>query len=48
MKRRYARMTPEQKLDILRAVESSPLSAKEALLRLDILSSTYDLWKAAP
>jgi RNA-directed DNA polymerase len=39
-------MTPEQKLEILRAVESSPLPAKEALLRLDVSSSTYYRWKA--
>ena len=46
MRPRYARMTPEQKLDILRAVGSSPLLAKEALLRLDVPSSTYYRWKA--
>lgn len=47
MRRRYARMKPEQKLEILRAVESSPLHAKEALLRLDVPSSTYYRWKVA-
>ncbi len=40
-------MTPEQKLEILGAVESSPLPAKEALTRLDVPSSTYYRWKAA-
>jgi RNA-directed DNA polymerase len=39
-------MTPEQKIEILRAVESSPLPAKEALQRLDVPSSTYYRWKA--
>lgn len=46
MRLRYARMTPEQKLEILRAVESSSLHAQEALLRLDVPSSTYYRWKA--
>lgn len=40
-------MKPEQKLEILRTVESSPLPAKEALLRLDVPFSTYYRWKAA-
>jgi transposase len=40
-------MTPEQKREILRAVESSVLPAKEALLRLDVPFSTYYRWKAA-
>jgi putative transposase len=40
-------MTPEQKLDILRAVESSRLPRKEELLRLDVPSSTYYRWKVA-
>jgi len=39
-------MTPEQKLEILDAIESSPLSVKQALLRLDMPSSTYYRWKA--
>ena len=39
-------MRPEQKLEILRAVESSRLSAKEALIRLDVPFSTYYRWKA--
>ncbi len=40
-------MTPEQKWEILGAVESSPFPAKEALGRLDVPSSTYYRWKAA-
>jgi hypothetical protein len=32
-------MTPDQKLEILRAVESSSLPVNEALLRLDVPSS---------
>jgi putative transposase len=40
-------MTPEQKLEILGAVASSGLLAKEALTRLDVPSSTYYRWKAA-
>jgi putative transposase len=40
-------MTPEQKLEILGAVESSGLPAKEALNRLDVPFSTYYRWKAA-
>jgi putative transposase len=40
-------MKPEQKLEILHAIESSLLPAKEALLRLDVPSSTYYRWKAA-
>jgi putative transposase len=39
-------MTPEQKWEILRAVESSSLPVKESLTRLDIPSSTYYRWKA--
>jgi len=39
-------MTPEQKLEILRAVESSRMPAKHALLRLDVPFSTYYRWKA--
>jgi len=46
VRRRYARMTPEQKLEILRAVESSSLPVKESLIRLDVPSSTYYRWKA--
>jgi len=40
-------MTPEQKLEILGAVESSGLRTKEALTRLDVPFSTYYRWKAA-
>jgi len=40
-------MTPEQKLEILKAVASSGLPAKEALMRLDVAASTYCRWKAA-
>ncbi len=40
-------MTPEQKLEILGAVESSRLPTKEALQRLDVPSSTYYRWKVA-
>jgi putative transposase len=40
-------MTPEQKLGILRALESSRLPIKDELLRLDVPSSTYYRWKAA-
>lgn len=47
MRQRYARMIPEQKLEILRAVASSGLPTKEALLRLDVPFSTYYRWKAA-
>jgi putative transposase len=39
-------MTPEQKLEILRAVELSSLPVKEFLIGLDVASSTYYLWKA--
>jgi putative transposase len=40
-------MTPEQKLEILGAVESSGLRTKEALTRLDVPFSTYYRWKTA-
>ncbi len=40
-------MTPEQKLEILVAVEVSCLPAKEALPKLDVPFSTYYRWKAA-
>lgn len=40
-------MTPEQKSEILSAVERSPVPTKEALLRLDLPSSTYYRWKTA-
>jgi putative transposase len=40
-------MTPEQKLEILDAVDSSRLSTKKALQRLDVPSSTYYRWKLA-
>jgi transposase-like protein len=39
-------MTPEEKLDILRAVESSYVPVKEALIRLGVPFSTYYRWKA--
>jgi RNA-directed DNA polymerase len=39
-------MKPEQKLEILRAVELSSLPVKESLIRLDVPSSTYYRWKA--
>ena len=39
-------MTPEEKLDILRAVESSQVTLKEALIRLGVPFSTYYRWKA--
>ncbi len=39
-------MTPEQKLEILRAVKSSSLPVKESLIRLDVPSSTYYRRKA--
>jgi len=38
-------MKPEQKLEILRCVESSPLSTQEALERLEVPSSTYYRWR---
>jgi putative transposase len=40
-------MTPEQKLEILLAVEVSGLPVKEAAQRLDVPFSTYYRWKAA-
>jgi len=46
LRRRYPRMTPEQKLGILRSVEPSCLPAKEALIRLDVPFLTYYPWKA--
>ncbi len=39
-------MTPEEKLEILGAVESSSLPVKDSLTRLDLPSSTYYRWKA--
>jgi putative transposase len=39
-------MTAEEKLEILRAVESSNLPAKEVLILLDMSFSTYYRWKA--
>ena len=39
-------MTPEQKWEILCAVESSSLPVKESLTRLDVPPSTYYRWKA--
>jgi putative transposase len=45
VRERYARMTPEQKLEILGAVGSSGLPTREALQRLDVPSSTYYRWK---
>lgn len=38
-------MSAQQKLDILRAVESSPLPVTEALARLDVPASTYYRWR---
>jgi len=38
-------MRPEQKLQILRAVESSPFSVRDALARLDVPVSTYYRWR---
>ena len=46
MRPRYPRMTPEQKWEILRAVETSSLPVKESLIRLEVPSSTYYRWKA--
>jgi len=40
-------MTPEQKWEILRAVESSSCPVKESLIRWKVPSSTYYRWKAA-
>ena len=39
-------MTPEQKWKVLHTVESSSLTVKESLIRLDVPSSTYYRWKA--
>lgn len=39
-------MRAEQKLAILRSVESSPLSVQETLARLDVPSSTYYRWRS--
>ncbi len=47
VRRRYSRMNPEQKWEILRAVASSSLPVKESLIRWDVPSSTYYRWKAA-
>lgn len=38
-------MRPEQKLQILRAVESSPLPVRDALARLEVPVSTYYRWR---
>lgn len=38
-------MSAHQKLQILRAVEGSPLSTAEALARLDVPASTYYRWR---
>jgi transposase InsO family protein len=38
-------MSMEQKMEILRAVECSPLSTTEALARLDMPASTYYRWR---
>jgi len=38
-------MPAEKKLEVLRAVESSPLSVKETLERLDVALSTYYRWR---
>jgi transposase InsO family protein/transposase-like protein len=39
-------MTPEQKLEILRAVDSSTVPVREALIRLGVPFSTYYRWMA--
>jgi putative transposase len=39
-------MTPEQKLEIICAVESSAVPVREALIRLDVPFSTYYRWMA--
>ena len=39
-------MTPEQKLEIIRAVESSAVPVREALIRLNVPFSTYYRWMA--
>jgi putative transposase len=39
-------MKPEEKLEILRAVESSHVPVKAALIRLGVPFSTYYRWKA--
>lgn len=41
IRRRYVRMGAEQKLEILRTVESSGLPVQQVLERLDISRSTY-------
>jgi transposase InsO family protein len=38
-------MSVEQKLQLLRAVEASPLATTEALARLDVPASTYYRWR---
>lgn len=38
-------MRPEQKLQILRLVESSPFTLRETLARLDVPASTYYRWR---
>jgi len=43
---RYARMTPEQKWELLRAVKSSSLPVKECLIGLGVPASTCYRWKA--
>jgi transposase-like protein len=45
LRARYARMSAQQKLEILRAVEGSPLPVREALERLDVPPSTYYRWR---
>ena len=46
-RRRYQRMTRQQKMDAIRLIESSPLSTSQALVRLDLPRSTYYRWKQA-
>jgi putative transposase len=40
-------MSAEEKMEFLRAVECSPLSATETLARLDVPASTYYRWRRA-
>lgn len=43
---RHSRMSTVQKLEILRAVESSELSVAETLRRLDVPLATYYRWRS--
>lgn len=38
-------MSAQEKLELLRAVEASPLGVTEALARLDLSPSTYYRWR---